>query len=214
MTKSRTGTAITAAQIIHASSSGDVIIFATTAADGTVVTWAGDSTVDGSNNSTGIGANSTVNFGNNTGGGSKTIVVTGDLTGATTSRETSTSGIAMITLGNVVDGHGDMIVFDNATTEVFADANAINVTSASSLAQALDVAAATAAASQSGGLIGAESGVIDWFQYGGNTYMVEAINPAGTAATHGGLTATDEVIKIIGLANLSGEGLMGHTLTL
>ena len=44
------------------------------------------------------------------------VVSTGDLTGATTSGGTSTSGIAMTTQGNGVDGHGDLIVFDNAAT--------------------------------------------------------------------------------------------------
>jgi hypothetical protein len=62
-----------------------------------------------------------VNFGNNvamgTASGSETVVITHDLTGATTLGGTSTTGIAMITLGNVVHGSGDQIVLDNATTE-------------------------------------------------------------------------------------------------
>ena len=139
-----TGISITSAQTIHAAGAGDVITFATTAADGTALTWAAASTVDGGNSSIGIGANSTVNFGNNTGGGSETVVVTGDLTGATTSGGTSTTGIAMITLGNVVDGAGDQIIFNNATTEVLAGTSAVNVTAAGSLAQALDMAASAA----------------------------------------------------------------------
>jgi hypothetical protein len=49
---------------------------------------------------------------------------------------------------------------------------------------------------------------------GGNTYIVEAINTAGSAATHPALATTDEVIKITGLVTLSGETLAGHTLTL
>jgi hypothetical protein len=171
--------------------------------------------VDGGTSSTGIGANSTVNFGNNTGGGTETVVVTGDLTGATTSGGTSTSGIAMTTLGNVHDAAGDQIVFNNATTEILAGTAAINVTSAgSSLAKAFDLAAADAAASQSGGKIGADTGVIDWFQLGGNTYIVEAINNTASAASHPALATTDEVVKITGLVTLSGETLAGHTLTL
>ena len=170
--------------------------------------------MDGGNSSIGIGANDTINFGNNTGSGSETVVVTGDLTGATTSGGTSTSGIAMTTLGNVVDGHGDLVVFDNASTEVLAGTSAVNVSSANSLAHALDMAASAAAASQSGGTISAHTGVIDWFQYGGNTYVVEAINPTGSAATHAALTATDEIIKIVGLVSLEGASLQAHTLTL
>jgi hypothetical protein len=209
-----TGNSITSAQTIHAAGAGDIITFATTAADGTALTWAALSTVDGGNGSTGIGANSTVSFGNNTGGGSETVVVTGDLAGATTSGGTSTSGIAMTTLGNVVDSHGDLIVFGNATTEVLAGTSAVNVSSAGSLAQALDMAALAAAQSQSGATIGAHTAVIDWFQYSGNTYVLEAINNTGTPQTHSALVATDELVKIIGLVNLSGESIAGHTLTL
>jgi hypothetical protein len=209
-----TGDSIAGAQIIHAAGAGDVITFATTAADGTALTWAGVSTVDGGNSSTGIGANSTVNFGNNTGGGSETVVVTEDLTGATTSGGTSTTSIAMIALGNVADHAGDQIIFNNATIEVLASTSAVNVTAAGSLAQALDMAASAAGNSQSGGIVPVNTGVIDWFQYGGNTYVVEAINGTGIAASHAALATTDEVIKIVGLINLAGESLLGHSLTL
>ena len=152
-----TGISITSAQTIHAGGAGDVITFATTAGDGSALTWAVISTVDGGNSSTGIGANSTVNFGNNIGGGSETVVVTGDLTGTTTSGGTSATAIAMITLGNVVDGAGDQITFNNAASEVLASTNAVNVTGAGSLAQALDIAASAAGNSQSGGMIAADT---------------------------------------------------------
>jgi hypothetical protein len=209
-----TGISITSPQNIHASGTGDVITFATTAADGTAVTWEGTSAVDGGTSSTGIGPEDTINFGTNTGDGSEAVVVTGDLTGTTTAGGTSTSGIAMTTLANVVDGHGDQVIFDNASTEVRAGNSVVNVSSANSLAQALDIAASVAAASQSGGTIGAHTGVIDWFQYGGNTYLVEAVNFAANAAAHAALAATDEIIKIVGLVSLEGASLQGHTLTL
>ena len=212
---STTGTSITAPQTIHTAGAGDIITFATTAADSTAVTWGtgATSTVDGGNSMTGIGADSTVNFGNNTGGGSETVVLTGDLAGATTSGGISTSGIAMTTLGNVQNGAGDLVVFNNATMEVLAGTSAINVSPATSLAQALDMAAASAAA-ESGGMIGAHTGVIDWFQYGGNTYVLEAINSSAIATNHSALAVTDEVIKIVGVVNLNGEGLTAHSLTL
>jgi hypothetical protein len=73
----------------------------------------------------------------------------------------------MTTLSNVVVAAGDQIVFNNATTEVLAGTSAVNVTSAgSSLAKALDIAAADTAASQAGGQIAAHTGVIAWFQLG------------------------------------------------
>ena len=103
-----------------------------------------------------------------------------------------------------------MIVFDNAATEQFTS-TAVNVSAASSLAQALDLAAAAA---QSGGHISASTGVIEWFQYSGNTYAVEAVNAGTSAASHPALASTDEVIKIIGLVDLSAANHVGHALTL
>jgi hypothetical protein len=141
------------------------------------------------------------------------VVVSGDLTGATTSGGTSTGGIGMITLGNVVNGQGDQIVFNNATAELLTGSSAVNVSAAHSLAAALDLAAAAAATSH-GGTIAGNTGMIDWFQYSGNTYLVEAINNSASAASHAALAATDEVIKLVGLVNISGESLAGHTLTL
>ena len=212
-----TGTSIIAAQTIHAMGANDIIAFATTAVDGTAVTWAGASTVDGGSSSLGIGPHDKITFGNNIGNGSETIVITGDLTGATTSGGSSISGIAMITLDNVVDNAGDKLVFNNAITEMLAvptGSNQVNVTGAASLGQALDIAAADAALSQKGGLIAGHTGVIDWFQYAGNTYLVEAINPTSVAASHTALAATDEVVKIVGLVSLNGEGFVDHTFTL
>jgi hypothetical protein len=52
--------------------------------------------------------------------------------------------------------------------------SAVNVGRAGSLAQAFDMAASAAATSESGGNIGANTGVINWSQYDGN--IVEAIN--------------------------------------
>jgi hypothetical protein len=112
-----TGTSITSAQIIHAAGAGDVITFETLAADSTAATWTAASTVDGGNISTGIGANSTVNFGNNAGSGSEALIVTGDLTRSNAIRRYPTTVIAIITLGNDHDAAGDQIIFNNATNE-------------------------------------------------------------------------------------------------
>jgi hypothetical protein len=123
----------------------------------------------------------------------------------------------MITLENVVDNAGDKLVFNNAINEMLAGpagSNQVSVTGAASLGQALDIAAADAALSQKGALIAAQTGVIDWFQYANNTYVVETINSTSVAAAHTTLTATDEVLKIVGLGNLSGESFVDHTLTL
>jgi hypothetical protein len=104
-------------------------------------------------------------------------------------------------------------MFNNAATELLAGTSAVNVTSATSLANAFDLAAAAAATSQ-GGTIAANTGVIDWFHYNTNTYVVEAINATDTSAAHTALAAGDAVVMIVGTVNLGGESLAGHTLTL
>jgi hypothetical protein len=104
-------------------------------------------------------------------------------------------------------------MFNNAATELLAGTSAVNVTSATSLANAFDLAAAAAATSQ-GGTIAANTGVLDWFQYNNNTYVLEAINNTASPAAHSALAAPDEIVTIVGLVNLSGESLAGHTLTL
>jgi DNA-binding helix-hairpin-helix protein with protein kinase domain len=91
-------------------------------------------------------------------------------------------------------------------------ASQVNVAAATTLAQALDIAANyTALTQQPGtaasvgkGQIDTNTGVIDWFQFNGNTYIVEANNNSNVAATHTALGAHDIVIEIVGLANLAG----------
>jgi hypothetical protein len=146
-------------------------------------------------------------------------VVTGDLTGATTSAGgNSITGIFVPAIGTLGASVGSKIVFNNAATETLAyptgSADQMNVTSASSLAQALDMAAATDASSQSGGLIPANTGVIDWFQWGGDTYIVEAINPTSTLENQTALTATDAAVKLVGAVDLTGEQFAGDALML
>ena len=53
------------------------------------------------------------------------------------------------------------------------------------------------------GQINAHSGVIDWFQFKGDTYIVESVNTGSTAVTHTGLGGDDVVVKLTGLVDLS-----------
>jgi hypothetical protein len=217
------GANVAAQQIIHASGAGSTISFAAAGSDGTAITFSNVNLVDGGPGGlTGIGANSSVTFGTAIGGGT-VVAVTGDLTGAT-----SGGAFNFITLNNVVHGGGDFITFGNANTSgtVLAETflGQVNVSSATTLAQALDLAAATAAmsaqaggANTAAGVMAGSTGLIDWFQFGGNTYIVEAINGSNTAATHTALGTGDEVIKITGLVDLTGDGTFafgtfgGHT---
>jgi hypothetical protein len=135
------------------------------------------------------------------------------LTGATTQGGTSISGINIPALHL---GPGGIVAFDNATTETLAHpsgSSQIDVSSANSLAEALDIAAATASDSQPNDLVPANTGVFDWFEYGGNNYIVEAINPSSTPEAQTALTATDAVVEIVGLIDMSGLSFSGHDLT-
>jgi hypothetical protein len=49
--------------------------------------------------------------------------------------------------------------------------------------------------------LNAKTGLADWFQYGGNTYIVEAVNTGPTSAAHAALGVHDEVIKLTGLVD-------------
>jgi S-layer protein len=95
---------------------------------------------------------------------------------------------------------GDKITFVNHGTEVF-NATKVNVDSATTLTDALNAA--------STGDGGTTNSIISWFQYGGNTYIVE---DNSAAATFG---AADIVVKLTGLVDLStATGATTHIITL
>jgi len=48
----------------------------------------------------------------------------------------------------------------------------------------------------------AHTGLLDWFQRGGNTYIVEVLNNSGAGAAHAGLAAGDTVVELAGLVNV------------
>jgi hypothetical protein len=74
------------------------------------------------------------------------------------------------------------------------------------IAPGLNPAAAGVAASLSKHLIAGDTG--DWFRYFG---FVEAINHGSAAASHAAAAATNVVVEIGGLINLSSEALVTHT---
>jgi len=90
----------------------------------------------------------------------------------------------------------------------------VNVALAATLAGALDLAATFVAPQGAGTGIAASTGKIDWFQFGGNTWVVEAINGGAAAADHHALGAGDAVVELLGLVNLNGGAFAGHTLTI
>ena len=142
-----------------------------------------------------VGAGSTVNLGTSSTGlasdGGSTVKVMGDVTGAL-----SSGTVSMVTVNNVVNASTKLHFFAaTGTTELLGgDANGfVNVASATSLADALDIAAANESAAAVAG-----SHSYDWFQYAGNDYVVAHTGVAGSA-----LSATDIVVVITGLIDLS-----------
>lgn len=145
-------------------------------------------TVATSGTGTGVGAVASVGATVTLGGGNDTLNVTGATQLSTTAPQATT----------VTDlAKGDSIVFTDVggVTEAFT-ATKLDVAAATSLVTALAIANA-----------GNATGKIQWFQYGGNTYITEDIG-ANAANT------TDIVVKLSGLIDLSAASLTGQTLTL
>ncbi len=100
---------------------------------------------------------------------------------------------------------GDKITFANLGTETFATAKK-DVSAATTLATALGIA--------NGAVDGTTNGAITWFQYGGNTYIVELMTDKSAAAGTNA-SATDLVVKLSGLYDLStATGAGTHILTI
>jgi hypothetical protein len=149
----------------------------------------------------GVGNGSTVKFAA-TAAAAEVVSIYGDVGGTATAPNLTITGLSA-TLAN------DVLVIGNAATEATVSGsytnNQVNVAGVTSLANALNLAVATAAASDSTGAnkIAANTGLIDWFQFNGDTYIVEAVNNTSAAATHASLGANDVVIKVVGLVDLS-----------
>ena len=205
----------------------------------TVYIGGGNSTV----NLTGNAITATKVFG--TAFSSATVEVQGDLVG-TTSAGFATGGTAAFATVNGADtlnlANGQLrFVFNNQRGDQTGALNEgaaggsmnnafVNIQGAASLSAAFDaVVNQSLTANQQFGnpngttgvasgqvQIAANSGVVSWFQFSGNTYVVEAINNTGSAAAHVGLQAGDEVVKLSGLVNLAAANFStpAHTLTI
>ncbi len=188
-----------------------------------------------------VGSGTTVNlgtsttaFGSTTGADAASVAVIGDSTGATSGNNpamTVITGLATIgTNGNLyvqfdnsaAAGHLLFATAPTVPTFNWAGGNAtlaqVNEASATSLANALDIAASQTvqiSAFQHQGLTTVTNGVVqlnastavaDWFQFGGNTYVVEAINSTSAAAAHSALGTGDVVVELTGLINVATNG--------
>jgi len=81
-------------------------------------------------------------------------------------------------------------------------ASQVNEYGVTTLADALNRAAAYSSVATDN-KIAAHTGVLDWFQFNGDTYIVESENTGATAAAHTALGAHDVVVKLAGLVDLS-----------
>ncbi|CAG9271009.1 conserved hypothetical protein [Paraburkholderia unamae] len=179
-----------------------------------------------------LGSAATVNIGatGHTFNGELDLNIQGDVTGAT-----SSGGYAQTTVNAVLANNATLnITFGNATTEALAggtgsglSGSMVNVASATSLSQALDLAIqqalvldqtrdAGAHTSVVNGVIelNADTGLISAFEYAGNTYVVEAVNTSKSAgAAHAALGVNDVVVEFTGTSTVSLAGMSGHTLS-
>jgi hypothetical protein len=168
--------------------------------------------------------------------GDITVVVTGDLTGATTSGSFSMTTINGA--GDLTDigqsGSGNLAALDQLTL-VFTDLSQtsgqywaggdslhsqVNVSSATSLAAALNLAAQQAevqsvqfndvngnvtvpASPSSTLLLNAHTSLLDWFQYNGDTYILEVQNSTSNAQAHNAMASNDVLVKLQGLVDVN-----------
>ena len=139
--------------------------------------------------------------------GASASVITGGAGVTTVDAKLSLAGASFATapvMTTLTDAKAlDIIKFVNTGTEVFTSTK-INVSTATALTggtvNALDLAAASAT--------GAVNGVVTWFQFAGDTYIVEDNSAATT------LTGNDVVIKLTGLHDLSTSVIGDAQLTL
>ncbi|MEJ2795676.1 DUF4214 domain-containing protein [Iodobacter sp. LRB] len=169
-----------------------------------------------------VGTGATVNIGtvNVANGGAETVVVTGAVTGGTTAAYANTT--INFAAGSTVTGHQ---VSFGTTADAFTllgasvAASQINVATAASLTDALNMAANFTLLTTAQGTdpaastLAANTGRVDWFQYGGDTYVVAMVNSTGAALQQTALDANDIVVKITGLVDLTGSGFAGEVLT-
>jgi hypothetical protein len=158
-----------------------------------------------------VGSNATVNL---TPGATAVLYLQGDVTGAMSA---GTYALTTIT-GAAGAGVNLTLHFYNETTGAWAGGSSVNSQvsegTATSLANALDIAAGQAAALDqefNGGAntttttisgqfaIKGSTGLVDWFQYGGNTYLVEINNTAIAAASHTALGTHDVIVEFVGI---------------
>ena len=225
-------TANGASDKITVGGAGDYTIVATGANDTfNVASGAGVATIT-------VGSNATVNLGtaNTANNGGEVIKVQAAVTGATADAAFAKTTISFATgvaatgtkidFTNIAGGAGDTFTMlgdanqDGNATAAEVALSQVNVASATSLTEALNMAANYANLVTAQGndlaasLLVATRAQVDWFQYGGDTYVVAMVNSTGAAAQQTGLDAGDIVVKLVGQHDLTGATFTGEQLIL
>jgi len=170
-----------------------------------------------------VGPNSTINL---EGDASADVHLLNDTAGTALTNMTVITGVG--TDGDFLRLHfNDIGPLDTSTGiyEAWAGGYAadsqVNVSGAATLAAALNIAASQALVldqqfdsgdntyvtlynNPTGKLeLDSHTALVDWFQFQGNTYIVEAVNGTGNALTHSTLQSQDIVVELTGLVDVS-----------
>lgn len=162
-----------------------------------------------------VGSNATINLGNANAAGVAiadtavdTILANNAVTGGDSSNYVATNiNILAGTHNGLTDVVIDLGNLAGTTLGVNMAASQVNVAAATSLTEALDMAAdyATLTATQgtAPAKLAANTAVADWFQYDGDTYIVNMQNTSASAVAQTALDADDVVIHLTGMVDLS-----------
>jgi len=175
-----------------------------------------------------VGSNAAVNIGTLkvANGGAETVNVSTAMTGATAADAFAKTTVTFVNASNVAPETEDHIISFAGTAEAYTLLGAavassqINVATATSLSEALNMAANYTLLTQVQGTaastanLAANTGKVDWFQYGGDTYVVAMVNDTGAAVQQTGLDANDIVVKIVGMVDLTGGAFAAEALTI
>lgn len=170
-----------------------------------------------------VGSNATLNIGtvNTANTGAETVFLVGAVTGGTVDSYAKTTinfASGSTIAGNKIDFSGTADAFTLLGGSV--KASQVNVASATTLNDALNLAANYTLLTTAQGTdpaattLAANTAKVDWFQFGGDTYVVAAVNSTAAAVQQTGLDANDVVVKITGLVDLTGSNFAGEALTI
>lgn len=176
-----------------------------------------------------VGTGATVNLGTaqtaNTGGDTvfvQSAVAGGDSSDFSMTTINSATGTTL-NGGLVIDFEGTAAAANPANTITYGllggagaaavAASQVNVASATTLEEALDMAANYVLLTQdqgttvtATGTLAANTGAISWMQYDGDTYVIGMVNDTGNAVQQTGIDSNDIVVKLTGLVDLVETG--------